>query len=107
MPAVRHVFYVSFIFQNKKGANLFIRKLSRRADKLFLYELYAPFGAVTSIRVEVNLRTGAPKGYGFVQFVRAADAQAAIAATHGLLVGEKRLDVSVYRPRAGREQSEQ
>eukprot|EP00906_Rhabdomonas_costata_P032823 RCo046231 len=88
----------------EEGANLFIRRLSRRANKLFLYEMYSPFGAITSIRVEVNLRTGTPKGYAFVQFARAADAHAAMAATNNLQVGEKRLDVSLYRPKPAREQ---
>ena len=81
------------------GSNLFIRSLSSKMDELSMYKLFAQFGAVASIRVELDLATGVSKGYGFVKFFHACDALRALEALHGLSVDGKALDVTFHKPK--------
>eukprot|EP01012_Entosiphon_sulcatum_P015334 TRINITY_DN2031_c0_g1_i1.p1 TRINITY_DN2031_c0_g1~~TRINITY_DN2031_c0_g1_i1.p1 ORF type:complete len:254 (+),score=30.97 TRINITY_DN2031_c0_g1_i1:141-902(+) len=66
------------------GSNLFIGGLSSRLDEVFLYRMMAPFGAIASLRLQLDPHTGQSKGYGFVRYQYAADAMNAITAYNGL-----------------------
>lgn len=59
-------------------ASLYVKNLPAEATKLTLYEIFAPFGAIRSVKVLVD-ETGKCKGVGFVNYSHFSDAQNAIA----------------------------
>ena len=71
-----------------------------QADKLFLYEHFAPLGAVLSVRVLTD-ESGACRGVGFVNYADARAAAAAAASLSGSrLAGDsKPLHVSIQPPK--------
>jgi RNA recognition motif-containing protein len=81
----------------EESSNLHIYGLEPAITELNLYEVFAPFGAIASVKVAVDSATKKPKGYGFVQFARNADAAAAMAKLNGVLVGGKSWEVSYHK----------
>lgn len=65
--------------------NLYVNDLPSDADDLWLYRTFAPFGAITSVRVMKD-EAGSSRGFGFVKFVHAQDAIGAISAVNGKMV---------------------
>jgi len=63
------------------GTNLYIKGLPQIADDLFLYQTFAPFGAIHSVRT--IMAENFCSGIGFVLFVNADDAQRSIADLNG------------------------
>ncbi|GMH32581.1 hypothetical protein BSKO_00415 [Bryopsis sp. KO-2023] len=82
-------------------ASLYIRNIPPEADKLYLYEKFAPFGGIRSVKV-LEDEAGQCKGVGFVNFLDQEAAQRAIEAFHGKKVGEKELHVSLQTQRPKR-----
>ncbi len=62
-----------------------------------LRERFAEFGTVASAKVIMDNQTGRSRGFGFVEFDDAAQAQAAIAAMNGREVGGRALAVNEAR----------
>lgn len=62
-----------------------------------LRELFVEFGTVASAKVIMDNQTGRSRGFGFVEFDDAAQAQAAIAAMNGREVGGRALAVNEAR----------
>lgn len=62
-----------------------------------LRAMFAEFGTVASARVIMDNQTGRSRGFGFVEFDDAAQAQAAIAAMNGREVGGRALAVNEAR----------
>lgn len=60
--------------------NIFVAKLSPRADGLALRQLFEPFGEVSSAKVIMDRETGRSKCYGFVEMENDEQAQTAIQA---------------------------
>ncbi len=58
--------------------NIFVAKLSRRADEFTLRQLFEEFGEVSSAKVIMDKETGRSKCYGFVDMDNDEQAQAAI-----------------------------
>mmetsp|Transcript_27234 Transcript_27234/g.68544 ORF Transcript_27234/g.68544 Transcript_27234/m.68544 type:complete len:429 (-) Transcript_27234:339-1625(-) len=79
--------------------SLYVKNLPPEADKLFLYEKFAPHGAIASVRVMTDDATGVCKGVGFVNYVDHAAALEAIRDLHGLQLGDKQLHVSLQTHR--------
>jgi RNA recognition motif-containing protein len=65
--------------QGEEGSNLYIRGLPPTADDLYLYKVFAPVGAILSVKAIVSLETSQCAGYGFVKYATAEEAQKAIA----------------------------
>lgn len=84
---------------NTPYTSLYVKNLPPEADKLFLYEKFAPHGAIASVRVMTDDVTGTCKGVGFVNYVDHAAALDAIRDLHGLAVGDKQLHVSLQTHR--------
>lgn len=59
-------------------ASLYVKNLPAEASKLTLYEIFAQFGAIRSVKV-LNDDSGKCKGVGFVNYCHFNDAQNAIA----------------------------
>jgi RNA recognition motif-containing protein len=63
----------------EEGSNLYIRGLPPTADDLYLYKVFAPVGAILSVKAIVSTETAQCAGYGFVKYATAEEAQKAIA----------------------------
>jgi len=76
------------------NSNLYIKGLPPTCDKVYLYEIFAPFGGITSVKV-----TSTPRGtLGFVKFVKELSATMAIKHTHGVTQRDGYvLDVSIAK----------
>lgn len=80
-------------------SSVYVKNLPHDADKLYLYEKFAPYGAITSVKTLLD-EGGKCKGVGFVNFSDGHGAMAAIQALHGQKCGEKVLHVSLQTHRA-------
>ncbi|GAX80990.1 hypothetical protein CEUSTIGMA_g8425.t1 [Chlamydomonas eustigma] len=73
--------------------SLYVKNLPPDADRLFLYEKFAPFGAILSVKI-LEDEEGVSKGVGFVNFADADCASKAASTLHNLLVGDRHLRVA-------------
>ncbi len=80
--------------QGYTPSSLYVKNLPPEADKLFLYEKFAPFGAIQGLKLLTH-DTGKCKGVAFVNFSSNQAASEAIAALHQTKVGERVLHVSL------------
>ena len=83
---------------------VYVGNLSRQVTDPQLNELAAPFGKVISAIVATERFTGAPKGFGFLEFAEEKDGRAAIEGLNGQTVNGQVLKVSEARPRKERVQ---
>jgi RNA recognition motif-containing protein len=81
---------------------LYVGNLPFQVDSSALEQLFSQFGEVQSARVVEDRETGRSRGFGFVEMVGAADAQAAIDGLDGRDYQGRRLTVNEARPREGR-----
>lgn len=82
---------------------LFVGGLPVDTTDLDLYKIMSPFGAIApkGIRAMTHFDTGNCKGYGFVNFMEGAAAQAAIAALNGTTMGDEGAVLEVMSKRLG------
>ena len=75
---------------------VYVYGLQPTASEITLYQLFAPFGAILSVRLMRDLtKSEQPcKGYGFVNFVNNTDAHRAVMQMNNFLYEEKYLQVS-------------
>jgi len=66
--------------------NLFVKNLDKRMDNQALHEVFENFGEILSCKVSTDAATGESRGYGFVQFVNAADASKAMEGLNGKFI---------------------
>jgi cold-inducible RNA-binding protein len=78
---------------------LYVGNLSYNTDDAELRRAFEPFGTLVSVSVITDRMTGQPRGFGFVEYERAADAQRAIDTLNGQEIGGRALSVSVARER--------
>jgi len=78
---------------------LYVGSLSKQITDAQLNDLFAPFGTIVSAQVATERSSGESKGFGFVEFSNAAEAQAAIAGLDGKEVNGSALKVNEARPR--------
>ena len=76
-----------------QGFCVFVYNLPENAQDSVLYQLFGPFGAVTSVKV-IRDGEGKCKRYGFVNMVNYEEAFTAITALSGFIVDGKPLQVS-------------
>lgn len=75
--------------------NLYVGNLSQAFDDKRLSELFSPFGKITEVKAIKNRTTGICKGYGFVKFDNATDAQEAVTHLNGLEIDGRVLKVRI------------
>jgi len=65
----------------EEGSNLYIRGLPQQADDLYLYKVFAPIGAILSVKAVSAAEKGGVgcAGYGFVKYATTEEANKAIA----------------------------
>lgn len=82
------------------GANVFIFHIPSTMTNQDLYALFEPYGDVISARIMVDPATGRSRGFGFVSYETADQAQASIDSMNGYQLGRKRLKVQVKKERS-------
>ncbi|KAL4430958.1 hypothetical protein ABPG75_006214 [Micractinium tetrahymenae] len=82
------------------GASIYIKGMPEDADKLWLYEKFARFGGISSVRVLIDEATGRCNGIGFVNYMTADAARQAQEAMNGVNMGDRLLHVMVQNPAA-------
>jgi len=77
-----------------QGWCIFAYNLPETTEDSLLYQLFSPFGAITSVKVIKDLATGKCKRYGFVNMVNYEEAYQAIVSLNGYMLEGKPLQVS-------------
>lgn len=78
---------------------LYVGNLSYSTGEDDLRRTFEEFGQLVSVSVITDRMTGQPRGFGFVEYDRPADAQKAIDSLNGQEVGGRSLNVSMARER--------
>ena len=81
---------------------LFVGNLSFQTGENDLQEYFAQAGAVTSVNLMLDKVTGKSRGFAFVEFATAAEAQKAIEQFHNKEFQGRAITVNVARPREER-----
>ncbi len=82
-----------------RSMNLYVDQIGNMDDKA-LRELFAPFGSIVRLRVQVDRATGLRAGYGFVEFSSEDEAGKAIAGLNGTVVNGVPMKVEFKKPSA-------
>jgi RNA recognition motif-containing protein len=84
------------------STRLYVGNLSYNTTEGQLQELFAAHGPVTNVDLIMDKFSGRPRGFGFVTMENKDNAEAAIAAIHGMNVDGRDLTVNEARPREER-----
>jgi RNA recognition motif-containing protein len=85
--------------------NIYVGNLSDDVSEENLRQAFESFGQVTSARVIKDKYTGQSRGFGFVEMLEQAQAQAAIKSLNGKELLGKQMSVNEARPRPNRRSS--
>jgi RNA recognition motif-containing protein len=77
------------------GANLFVKNFPVEWDNKDLFQLFEKYGDILSHNVFIDKVTSRSRGFGFVSFINKEQANAAVQALNGLLIGDEKLIVEV------------
>jgi cold-inducible RNA-binding protein len=78
---------------------LYVGNLAYSTGDQDLRDAFAPYGDVQSASVVIDRDSGQSRGFGFVEFGSSADAQKAVDAMNGMVIGGRALNVNIARPR--------
>jgi cold-inducible RNA-binding protein len=81
------------------GKKVYVGNLTYDVTNEALEQMFAPHGSVQSAQVIMDRDTGRSKGFGFVEMSSDAEAQNAIKALNGQMVGGRSLTVNEAKPR--------
>ncbi|KIX92795.1 uncharacterized protein Z520_11458 [Fonsecaea multimorphosa CBS 102226] len=89
-----------------RGSNLFVGNLSWNVDEEWLKSEFEEFGELSGVRLITQREDGRSKGYGYVEFVNAADAAKAHAAKQGYELDGRvmNVDFANKKPDSGEKQ---
>ncbi len=87
------------------ATRIYVGGLPYSATEQELQNLFGAHGSVTSASVITDKYTGQAKGFGFVEMGTDAEAQSAINALNGTLMGGRTLTVNEAKPREDRPRS--
>jgi cold-inducible RNA-binding protein len=79
--------------------NIYVGNLDSAASDSQLRELFQAYGAVESVTLVKDRDTGNSRHFAFVEMINDSEAEAAISALNGVLMGERRLSVNEARPK--------
>jgi cold-inducible RNA-binding protein len=80
-------------------ARLFVGNLSFQTGENDLQDYFAQVGAVSSVNLMLDKMTGRSRGFAFVEFATAEEAQKAIEQFHDKDFQGRKITVTVARPR--------
>jgi RNA recognition motif-containing protein len=83
-------------------ARLFVGNLSFQTGENDLQDYFAQAGAVTSVNLMLDKMTGRSRGFAFVEYATAEEAQKAIEQFHDKDFQGRKITVNVARPREER-----
>jgi RNA recognition motif-containing protein len=83
-------------------SRLFVGNLSYQTMDRDLQDFFAAAGAVTSVNVMLDKFTGKSRGFAFVEFSTAEEANKAVEMFHGKELQGRALTVNIARPREER-----
>ncbi|HKV84247.1 MAG TPA: RNA-binding protein [Ktedonobacterales bacterium] len=84
------------------ATRIYVGNLPYTTDNQQLAQLFGAFGEVLDAAVIMDRATGQSKGFGFVEMADDAQAQSAIQALNGTMVGNRTIRVNEAQPRAER-----
>ena len=82
--------------------NLFVGNLDSEVTHEDLRRLFEVYGGVVQVHIIVDRDTGLSRGFAFVEMTNDAEAEKAIRALNGSILGDRTLDVNYARPRPER-----
>ena len=82
--------------------NIYVGNLSYSLTESELWDAFAEFGDVSSVKILTDRETGRSRGFGFVEMSNKAEGEAAVASLNGKDVGGRPLRVNEARPRERR-----
>jgi cold-inducible RNA-binding protein len=80
--------------------NLFVGNLGSEVTHEGLRRLFEAYGEVMQVHIIVDRDTGLPRGFAFVEMTNDGEAEKAIKALNGSMLGDRTMDVNYARPRA-------
>ncbi|RIA95269.1 hypothetical protein C1645_493582 [Glomus cerebriforme] len=83
--------------------NLFIKNLDANISSSDLFNQFRRYGRIISARVMRDQETGNSKGFGFVSYTSAEEADKAKSSMHGKTLGTKQIVVRLHEPKKLRE----
>jgi cold-inducible RNA-binding protein len=84
------------------STKLFVGNLSFNTTENDLQDAFAAHGTVTEANLMTDRSTGRPRGFGFITMGSPEEAQKAIVALNGTMLGDRNITVNVARPREER-----
>lgn len=81
---------------------LFVGNLALNTTSEEIRGLFSPFGAISSVEVVMDRRTGESKGFGFVEMQAKAEARRAVAALDLKELNGRCMTVNAARPEGAR-----
>ncbi|RSH78085.1 uncharacterized protein EHS24_002541 [Apiotrichum porosum] len=85
--------------QSPPAETLWVGSLSFDITEDAVYEAFGEHGDVQSVRLPTDRETGAPKGFGYVQFADVAQATAALEALNGQELAGRRIRIDYAPPK--------
>jgi RNA recognition motif-containing protein len=82
--------------------SIFVGNLDFSATEDTIRSLFEPFGAVERVSLMTDRETGRSRGFAFVEMTNSEEAERAMAALNGTMVGGRALNVNEARPRGER-----
>jgi len=86
--------------EEEEQTNLIVNYLPQHVTEDKLREMFAKYGELEHVKLMLDKMTQTSMGYGFVKYVKADAAAAAIAALNGFQMDTKKLRVSYSHPRS-------
>jgi cold-inducible RNA-binding protein len=83
--------------------NIFVGNLSFGATEGSVRSLFEAYGAVDRVSIVTDRDTGQPRGFAFLEMTNNEEADKAIQALNGTLLGGRTLTVNEARPKAVRD----
>jgi cold-inducible RNA-binding protein len=84
------------------NTKIFVGNLSFNTTENDLQDAFAAHGTVTEANLMMDRATGRPRGFGFVTMGSPEEAQKAINALNGAMLGDRNITVNEARPREER-----
>ena len=84
------------------NTKLFVGNLSFDTTENDLQDAFAAHGTVTEANLMMDRSTGRPRGFGFITMGSPEEAQKAINALNGAMLGDRNITVNEARPREER-----
>ena len=84
------------------NTKLFVGNLSFNTTENDLQDAFAAHGTVTEANLMMDRATGRPRGFGFITMGSPEEAQKAVDALNGTMLGDRNITVNEARPREER-----